>query len=119
VKFPAAGAVAPRAIPGRDLRRSYASAAVISRFLGVEPEELRRMIDQDGLPAQEIPGPTRRVLRILPRALYEWLGRYGPQALELEGWLDELEAFRREEYAALMAGRAAGRAAARQGEVAE
>jgi len=45
----------------------------VARYLLVDPEDVRRMIQMDGMPAFSIPKKTRPVLRIPLRGLHAWL----------------------------------------------
>lgn len=49
------------------------TVAQIARYFGSRPQEVARMIKEDGLPAVELPGPARLVKKITLHGLHEWL----------------------------------------------
>lgn len=49
------------------------TVAQIARYFGSRPQEVARMIKEDGLPAVELPGPSRLVKKITLHGLHEWL----------------------------------------------
>lgn len=50
-----------------------AFVAEVARFLAIEPADVQRHIDCDGLPAIEIPKRTRMVTRIYLPSFHAWL----------------------------------------------
>lgn len=49
------------------------TVAQIARYFGSRPQEVARMIKEDGLPAVELPGPARLVKKITLHGLHQWL----------------------------------------------
>jgi len=49
----------------------------VASFLRMEPEDIRRCIENDGLPVVKIPSKKRTVKRIWLPALYKWLAQRG------------------------------------------
>ena len=52
---------------------AYAFPAEVARFLAVEPADVKRMQDLDGMPFTTIAKATRTVRRVYLPALHEWL----------------------------------------------
>ncbi len=52
---------------------AIAFPAEVARYLLLDPEDVARLIELDGLPALSIPKATRKVTRINLRDLYSWL----------------------------------------------
>jgi len=50
-----------------------AFVAEVARYLMVDPDDVRRMVEMDALPAISIPKQTRNVLRIPLRDFHGWL----------------------------------------------
>jgi len=68
-------------------RKVVALVSEVARVLRMEPDDVIRCIDEDGLPAIRIPGRTRTVRRIAIPALHRWLvERSGQEAV---GTLEE------------------------------
>lgn len=73
-------------------RTEMVKRADVARFLGVQDSEVQRMLELDGLPWVEIPGPKRPGVRIFLPAFHEWmLGR----GKGLAGRLADYSEFRR------------------------
>lgn len=51
------------------------TVAQIARYFGSRPQEVARMIKEDGLPAVELPGPARLVKKITLHGLHGWLAQ--------------------------------------------
>lgn len=51
----------------------FAFPAEVARFLCVEPEDVKRMMEMDGMPVTRIPKKKRSVARIPLRDLHGWL----------------------------------------------
>ncbi len=49
------------------------TVAEIARYLGSRPQEVARMIKDDGLPAVELPGEKKLVKKITLHGLHGWL----------------------------------------------
>lgn len=49
------------------------TVAQIARYFGSRPQEVARMIKEDGLPAVELPGANRLVKKITLHGLHGWL----------------------------------------------
>lgn len=49
------------------------TVAQIARYFGSRPQEVARMIAEDGLPAVKLPGEKRPVKKITLHGLHEWL----------------------------------------------
>lgn len=49
------------------------TVAQIARYFGSRPQEVARMIKEDGLPVVELPGPARLVKKITLHGLHGWL----------------------------------------------
>ncbi|HRJ11407.1 MAG TPA: hypothetical protein PK490_12310 [Prosthecobacter sp.] len=49
------------------------TVAHVARYMGKRPQEVARLIDEDGLPAVELPGPKRPVRKIALHGLHKWL----------------------------------------------
>lgn len=80
-----------------------AKRAEVARFLGVDPAEVGRLIEQDALPAVRLPGPARPGVRIFLPDLHGWLqGRGGGGQCEA---LRDYAVFRREFERAQVGGR--------------
>jgi hypothetical protein len=67
--------------------------AEVARFLLVEPQEVRRMVGMDRLPAVEIPLRKRKVLRIYLPDLHRWLVARSPDSMALRNYPEFLERF--------------------------
>ena len=52
---------------------AMAKRSEVARFLGVDPAEVSRLIEQDHLPVVRIPGPARPGCRIYLPDLHAWL----------------------------------------------
>ena len=74
---------------------SIAFVAEVARFLCVEPEDVRRMIQLDKLPAVRIPVKTKTVDRIPLRDFQAWLARRSvnptPQLMNFETFLEDFD----------------------------
>jgi hypothetical protein len=55
------------------MSRGLYTVAEIARYFGSRPQEVARMIKDDGLPAVELPGPSRLVKKITLHGLHEWM----------------------------------------------
>lgn len=60
------------------------TVAQIARYFGSQPQEVARMIKEDGLPAVELPGPARLVKKITLHGLHDWLSETVFQAISRE-----------------------------------
>lgn len=49
------------------------TVAQIARYFGSRPQEVARMIKEDGLPSVELPGANRLVKKITLHGLHGWL----------------------------------------------
>lgn len=67
----------------------------VARYLMVDADDVRRMVEMDNLPAISIPKKTRTVLRIPLRELHGWLVKRAKN-----GALQNYERFREEFNAA-------------------
>ena len=59
----------------------------IARYLGKPPEEIDRMIEEDGLPYMRLPGPQKPAPRFRLRDFHRWLGKYS-QGCELRDFAE-------------------------------
>jgi hypothetical protein len=65
----------------------------VARFLLVEPEEVRRMVGQDRLPAIEVPLRKRKVLRIYLPDFHRWLLSRSTESLAMRNYEEFLKRF--------------------------
>lgn len=70
--------------------------AAVARFLGEDPEEVRRMMEMDGMPHVRVPGPTRPAFRVFLPDLHRWLCQRADGCQKLADY----EEFRRAFFAA-------------------
>jgi hypothetical protein len=50
--------------------------AEVARFLGKDAAEIDRMIEQDGMPHMQLPGPTKPSVRFFLPDLHGWLAKF-------------------------------------------
>lgn len=70
-----------------------AFVAEVARYLMVEADDVRRMVEMDALPAFSIPKKTRPVLRIPLRDLHGWLMKRAKNSSSLQSYERFREAF--------------------------
>lgn len=56
----------------------YRKRSELARFLSVPPEEIDRMIEEDGLPHRKLPGKNKPAVRLRLRDVWEWLKKCTP-----------------------------------------
>jgi hypothetical protein len=52
--------------------------AEVGRFLGKQPDEIVRMMVEDGLPHVRLPGRSKPSVRFVLKDVHAWLVRYAP-----------------------------------------
>ena len=77
-------------------RTEMVRRAAVAGFLGMEPEEIARMIAEDDLPVVKLPGRQRSAIRIFLPDLHVWLMIGGRLCRRLASY----EEFRRAFFAA-------------------
>ena len=73
---------------------AFAFPAEVARFLEVDGEDVRRMIELDGLPATKLPKAKRVVHRIYLPDLHDWLVRRSDGSPRLANYQEFVEKFR-------------------------
>ncbi len=70
------------------------TVAQIARYFGSRPQEVARMIKDDGLPVVELPGPARLVKKITLHGLHGWMAERhsGTTFMSVEQLAAEIEA---------------------------
>ncbi|MDP1587731.1 MAG: hypothetical protein Q8M07_08320 [Prosthecobacter sp.] len=70
------------------------TVAQIARYFGSRPQEVARMIKEDGLPAVELPGAARPVRKITLHGLHGWLAarHSGTRFMTVDQLAAEIEA---------------------------
>lgn len=48
----------------------------VARYLSVPPEEVDRMMEEDGLPHRRVPGKNKPAIRFRLLDVYQWLKKY-------------------------------------------
>ena len=73
------------------------TVAQIARYFGSRPQEVARMIKEDGLPAVELPGERKLVKKITLHGLHAWLSarHSGTSFMAVEQRAAEIEAAQR------------------------
>jgi hypothetical protein len=66
----------------------------VARFLGKDSDEVRRMTEEDDLPAVKIPAKTKNSLRIYLPDFHTWLIRTAPEESKLRSYPEFLKSFR-------------------------
>jgi len=66
----------------------------VGRFLGKDSDEVKRMTEEDDLPATKIPGKNKETLRIFLPDFHVWLIRTAPEGSKLRDYGHFLRAFR-------------------------
>ncbi len=59
----------------------------LARFLAVPPEEIDRMIDEDGLPCLRLPGKNKPAIRFRLRDVWKWLQKWN-KGCDLKSYAD-------------------------------
>lgn len=54
----------------------YRKRSELARFLGAPPEEIDRMMEEDGLPHLRLPGKTKPAIRFRLRDVWAWLKKW-------------------------------------------
>lgn len=65
----------------------YRKRSELARFLGSPPEEIDRMIEEDGLPYLRIPGKHKPAIRFRLRDVWKWLQKWN-KGCDLKGYAD-------------------------------
>ena len=67
----------------------------VAAYFRVRPDDVIRMVQEDGLPAIELPGKTRPVRKFSAMALHGWVVRHSKgEPIALEAFLREIAAVR-------------------------
>lgn len=67
----------------------------VAAYFRVRPDDVIRMVQEDGLPAIELPGKTRPVRKFSAMALHGWVVRHSKgEPIGLEAFLREIAAVR-------------------------
>lgn len=67
----------------------------VAGYLRVRPDDVLRMVEEDGLPVIELPGKTRPLKKFSAMALHKWLVRHSKgEPVGLDDFLREIEAVR-------------------------
>jgi len=71
-------------------RKMWVMVSEVAAVLRMEPKEVRRCMEEDGLPSVRIPGRKRTARRIFLRSLYKWLAERS--TVEAVGSFEEFQA---------------------------
>jgi hypothetical protein len=76
------------------MSRGLYTVAEIARYFGSRPQEVARMIKDDGLPAVELPGPSILVKKITLHGLHAWMSyrHSGTTFMTVQALAAEIEA---------------------------
>lgn len=66
----------------------YRKRSELARFLAVPPEEIDRMMAEDGLPHRRLPGRNKPAIRFRLREVWDWLKKWAPPEVKVESFRD-------------------------------
>jgi hypothetical protein len=66
----------------------YRKRSELARFLAVPPEEIDRMMEEDGLPHRRLPGKNKPAIRFRLPSVWEWLKKWTPPGVKLESYAE-------------------------------
>lgn len=64
----------------------------LARYLGTPPEEIDRMIEEDGLPCLRLPGARKPAIRFRLRDVHRWLQKWN-RGCDLKSYAEFLVEF--------------------------
>lgn len=74
------------------MRAGLYPGTVIARFLGKRDDEIKALVELDGLPAVNVPAKTKPILKVALAPFHAWLEQRSQNtALTIEQLRDELE----------------------------
>jgi excisionase family DNA binding protein len=76
------------------MSRGLYTVAEIARYFGTRPQEVARMIQDDGLPAVKLPGEKKLVRKVTLHGLHAWMSERhdGAAFMSVEALAAEIEA---------------------------